>query len=55
VISYRLSTGFVKKYIIETIQLNREEIMEKLNPKTLSTLSKALYIYELEKESESIE
>lgn len=48
--TYKFSIEFVKKYVIEVIRQN-EGILHELSPVTLSSISKALYIYELEKET----
>jgi hypothetical protein len=52
VLAYRLSTDFVRKHIVPHCT---PATLDQLPPRTLSALSKGLYIFELERETSGIE
>jgi hypothetical protein len=46
-LTYKFTTDFIRKFIVEPLEKRHTDILQKLTPRTLSALSKGLYIYEL--------
>ena len=53
--SYKMSLEFIRTHVLPEIRKNDFFVLHQFSPSLLSLVSKVLFIYELEKETEDIE